>query len=90
VIDRTNGKLIAANAFVPQNWAKGIDLKTGRPRTKSKRCGLISRAGERNEPSRAVRVASRFLSPDITGGQGRRIFPSLPGLFFLSKPFDHK
>ena len=31
VIDRTNGKLIAANAFVPQNWAKGIDLKTGRP-----------------------------------------------------------
>jgi Glucose dehydrogenase len=31
VIDRTNGKLLAANAFVPQNWAKGIDLKTGRP-----------------------------------------------------------
>jgi alcohol dehydrogenase (cytochrome c) len=31
VIDRANGKLLAANAFVPQNWAKGIDMKTGRP-----------------------------------------------------------
>jgi alcohol dehydrogenase (cytochrome c) len=33
VIDRTNGKLLAAHAFVPQNWAKEIDLKTGRPVT---------------------------------------------------------
>src|SRR5438046_4055857 len=31
VLDRTNGKLIAANPFVKQNWAKRIDLKTGRP-----------------------------------------------------------
>jgi alcohol dehydrogenase (cytochrome c)/quinohemoprotein ethanol dehydrogenase len=31
VIDRTNGKLISANNFAPENWAKGIDLKTGRP-----------------------------------------------------------
>jgi len=31
VLDRTNGKLIAANPFVKQNWAKHIDLKTGRP-----------------------------------------------------------
>jgi alcohol dehydrogenase (cytochrome c) len=31
VLDRTNGKLIAANPFVVQNWAKHIDLKTGRP-----------------------------------------------------------
>ena len=31
VIDRTNGKLIAAHPFVNQNWAKYIDLKTGRP-----------------------------------------------------------
>ena len=26
VIDRTNGKLISANNFVPVNWASGIDL----------------------------------------------------------------
>jgi quinohemoprotein ethanol dehydrogenase len=31
VIDRTNGKLISANNFVPVNWASHIDLKTGRP-----------------------------------------------------------
>src|SRR5207244_13397946 len=31
VLDRTNGKLIAANPFVKQNWAKRIDLETGRP-----------------------------------------------------------
>ena len=31
VIDRTNGRLIAAHPFVNQNWAKHIDLNTGRP-----------------------------------------------------------
>jgi len=31
VLDRTNGKLLSAKAFVPVTWAKGIDLKTGRP-----------------------------------------------------------
>jgi quinohemoprotein ethanol dehydrogenase len=31
VIDRTDGKLISANNFVPVNWASHIDLKTGRP-----------------------------------------------------------
>ena len=31
VLDRGNGKLLAANPFVRVNWASGIDLKTGRP-----------------------------------------------------------
>ena len=31
VIDRTNGKLISANAYAQVNWASGVDLKTGRP-----------------------------------------------------------
>jgi alcohol dehydrogenase (cytochrome c) len=31
VLDRTNGKLIAANPFVKVNWAKNVDIKTGRP-----------------------------------------------------------
>jgi lanthanide-dependent methanol dehydrogenase len=30
-IDRTNGTLLVAQPFVHLNWAKGIDLKTGRP-----------------------------------------------------------
>ena len=31
VIDRTNGKLIAAHPFTKVNWASKIDLETGRP-----------------------------------------------------------
>jgi quinohemoprotein ethanol dehydrogenase len=31
VIDRTNGKLISAEPFVPTTWASRIDLATGRP-----------------------------------------------------------
>lgn len=31
VIDRTNGKLISAQKIGKVSWAKGIDLKTGRP-----------------------------------------------------------
>lgn len=30
-LDRTNGTLLSAEPFVYVNWAKGIDLKTGRP-----------------------------------------------------------
>ncbi len=31
VIDRTDGKFISANNFVPVNWASGFDQATGRP-----------------------------------------------------------
>jgi quinohemoprotein ethanol dehydrogenase len=31
VLDRATGQLISAKNFVPINWAKGIDMKTGRP-----------------------------------------------------------
>jgi quinohemoprotein ethanol dehydrogenase len=31
VIDRANGKLIFADQYTPENWAKYIDRKTGRP-----------------------------------------------------------
>ena len=31
VLDRSNGKLLAANPFVKQNWADKIDMETGRP-----------------------------------------------------------
>ncbi len=32
VVDRRTGKLISAKAYVPNTWASGVDLKTGRPR----------------------------------------------------------
>ncbi len=56
VLDRTNGKVIAANAFVKVNWAERIDLTTGRPvfSEVSKRL----RAGEKVE-----------LWPRTTGGK---------------------
>jgi len=31
VIDRTDGKLISAENFVPQTWTTGVDMATGRP-----------------------------------------------------------
>ncbi|MGY3450827.1 methanol/ethanol family PQQ-dependent dehydrogenase [Bradyrhizobium sp. USDA 4353] len=31
VLDRTNGKLLAANPYVKVNWASSIDMKTGKP-----------------------------------------------------------
>ncbi len=31
VIDRTNGKLISADPYTYVNWAKGVDITTGRP-----------------------------------------------------------
>ena len=31
IIDRTNGKVLSANKFVPITWADHVDLKTGRP-----------------------------------------------------------
>ncbi|HEX5110531.1 MAG TPA: methanol/ethanol family PQQ-dependent dehydrogenase [Vicinamibacterales bacterium] len=31
VLDRKTGELLQANPFVNVNWAKGVDLKTGRP-----------------------------------------------------------
>jgi lanthanide-dependent methanol dehydrogenase len=30
-LDRTNGRVLVANPYGPVNWAKSIDLKTGRP-----------------------------------------------------------
>ncbi|HYM32621.1 MAG TPA: PQQ-dependent dehydrogenase, methanol/ethanol family [Candidatus Cybelea sp.] len=46
VLDRTNGKLLAANPFVKNvNWAKGIDMKTGRPIETD--LGAKARAGEK-------------------------------------------
>ena len=31
VIDRATGKLLSANNYVPNTWASGVDMRTGRP-----------------------------------------------------------
>ena len=44
VLDRATGELISAGAFATMNWAKGIDMKTGRPiETAEARYGEIGR-----------------------------------------------
>jgi alcohol dehydrogenase (cytochrome c) len=56
VLDRANGRLLAANAFVKQNWAERIDMNTGRPVFSDVAKRLI--AGEKVE-----------LWPRTTGGK---------------------
>jgi alcohol dehydrogenase (cytochrome c) len=56
VLDRTNGKLLAANAYVTVNWAKGIDMKTGRPI-------------ETDVPAKARSGEKVDLWPSILGGK---------------------
>ena len=34
VLDRKSGELLSAQAYTYVNWASGVDLKTGRPKTK--------------------------------------------------------
>ncbi|HEV7390351.1 MAG TPA: PQQ-dependent dehydrogenase, methanol/ethanol family [Burkholderiales bacterium] len=63
VIDRTNGKLIAANPFVKTSWAKSVDIKTGRPVLTD----LLDRAmkGEtvRLDPARATNATLAAFNP---------------------------
>ncbi|HVO46304.1 MAG TPA: PQQ-dependent dehydrogenase, methanol/ethanol family [Steroidobacteraceae bacterium] len=54
VLDRSNGKLISASAFVPVSWASRIDLRTGRPvETAAQPYGVDN---------------TRLLSPGVFGG----------------------
>jgi glucose dehydrogenase len=63
VLDRTNGQLIAAHPFVAQNWARYVDLKTGRPALTD----LLDRAikGETVElvPARATNASLSAYNP---------------------------
>lgn len=61
VLDRTNGNLVNAFPFVKRHdWAKGIDLKTGRPITSGMLPGDPSRSKDGKKGS-AVFVAPSFL-----------------------------
>jgi quinohemoprotein ethanol dehydrogenase len=96
VLDRQSGELLSANPFAEVTWAKGVDLKTGRP---------IEAAGVRYEKDAAVIKPTPFgahnwqpmsFSPmtglvyvpvnEVTGGYGQdpdfQIHPS-PGFMNL-------
>lgn len=51
VLDRTNGKLLAANAYVKVNWADGVDMKTGKPIESAKTKNIRGGGDEEIYPS---------------------------------------
>ena len=60
-LDRATGEVLSATPYVHVNWAKGVDLKTGRPMRRSRqadRCveghgeGHLPEPGGRSEPGR--------------------------------------
>ncbi len=53
VLDRRTGKLISARNYVPNTWASGVDLKTGRPKI---------------YPDAFVTESPHLLSPGAGGG----------------------
>ena len=71
VIDRTNGKLIAAHPYVNQNWAKYIDLKSGRPVLTD----LLDRA---------VKGENIDLSPRLGNNATLSAFNPKTGMLFLN------
>jgi alcohol dehydrogenase (cytochrome c) len=64
VLDRTNCKLIAANAYVRVNWATHVDLNTGRPVLTDVYTRFL--AGEEVEiwPSRGTNAVPIAFDPD--------------------------
>lgn len=72
VIDRVTGKLISANAFVPMNWATGVDPVTGRPIENP-----AARYGDTKKPF--------VMTPGPTGGHSWQpmAFDPKSGLVFI-------
>lgn len=64
-LDRTTGELLAAHPYVPVNWAKGVDLKTGRP--------IVDPALQTGASKGAV----RNICPSLEGG----VSPASPAAY---------
>ncbi len=64
VLDRTNGNLVNAFPFVKQiDWAKGVDLKTGRP------IEAGARPGDPTESADGKKGKTVFVAPSFLGGK---------------------
>jgi alcohol dehydrogenase (cytochrome c) len=72
VLDRSNGKLIAANPYVKVNWATGIDLKTGRPVLTN----LLERAMKGEEVTLEPSRGTNATRTPRGSGSGSRATPS--------------
>ncbi len=64
-IDRTNGELLVAEPFVNLNWAKRVDLQTGRPVLDSTKITGVSKGNV------------SYICPSLEGGKS----PASPGAY---------
>jgi PQQ-dependent dehydrogenase (methanol/ethanol family) len=72
-LDRTTGELLAAHPYVPVNWAKSIDLKTGRPVLDSTKLTGESKGNVKN------------ICPTLEGGKNQQpaAYSPLTKLFYV-------
>jgi quinohemoprotein ethanol dehydrogenase len=70
VLDRKTGKLLSAKPYMPMNWAKGVDMKTGRP--------ILY-------PDAPVQVTPHLISPGSGGGHNWNpmSYSPLTGLVYI-------
>ncbi len=80
VLDRTNGKLVNAFPFVNQiDWAKGVDIKSGRPIETGVRPGDPSKSADGKKGKQI------FVAPSFLGGKNwmPMAYSKQTGLFYV-------
>ena len=60
VLDRATGELLSAEAYVPVNWARRVDLATGRPEVDSTKLTGVARG------------ATKDICPSLEGGKNQQ------------------
>jgi PQQ-dependent dehydrogenase (methanol/ethanol family) len=72
-LDRATGELLAAHPYVPVNWAKSIDLKTGRPVVDSSKMTGESKGNVKN------------ICPTLEGGKNQQpaAYSPITRLFYV-------
>ena len=72
VLDRTNGQLLLADPFVAVNWAKSVDLKTGKP-------------VENPEKRTSSKMNTKDICPSAMGGKNQQPVSYSPrtGYFYV-------
>ena len=70
VLDRATGELLSANNYVPNTWAKGVDLKSGRPQV---------------NPESYLQVKPHLMTPGPGGGHNWNpmSYSPLTGLVYI-------
>ncbi len=74
VLDRATGELLSAQPYVPVNWARGVDLATGRPQVDSTKL------------TGATRGTTKDICPSLEGGKNQQpaAWSPVTQLFYLS------